>query len=109
VDGQISRPSRCRPVVAHLITQARLPTLSATKVHRCGSFADALAPGEALGDITDPTLAAPTTVAKLGGCLFVVNSTFHNFEEPNFAFNVSALPIPAECLGEEDAETVNES
>jgi sugar lactone lactonase YvrE len=69
---------------------------------------DDLATGEALGDVTDPALSSPTTAAKLGGCLFVVNSQFANFEEPDLPFTVAALPIPAEYLGEDDAATAGE-
>jgi CubicO group peptidase (beta-lactamase class C family)/sugar lactone lactonase YvrE len=45
--------------------------------------------------VTDPTFAAPTSLARYDGCLLVVNSQLDRLEgEPALPFTVSSVPIP---------------
>jgi Cu-Zn family superoxide dismutase len=71
-------------------------------------LADDLASGAVVGRIVDPALSSPTTAAKHGACLLVVNSQFANAEEPELPFTVAAIPIPAEFPGEEAEATTGE-
>lgn len=57
--------------------------------------------GSVEGEFTDQTFSSPTTAAKYGSCLLVVNSQFANRGgTPQLPFTVSEVPIPANLLGE---------
>jgi CubicO group peptidase (beta-lactamase class C family)/sugar lactone lactonase YvrE len=51
--------------------------------------------GSAGESVTDPTFAAPTSLARYDDCLLVVNSQLDRLEgEPQLPFTVSSIPIP---------------
>jgi Cu-Zn family superoxide dismutase len=61
---------------------------------------DDLSAGKVIGDFADPSFSSPTTLAKEGGCLLVVNSQFANRGgTPRLPFTVAAVPIPADLRG----------
>lgn len=54
------------------------------------------ATGTVTDRVTDPTFAAPTSLARTDGCLLVVNSQLDALgAEPQLPFTVSSVPIPA--------------
>lgn len=62
-------------------------------------MSDDLNVGSIVGDFTDPALSSPTTAAKIGSCLLVVNSQFANQGgTPTLPFTISAIAIPRELL-----------
>ncbi|HEY8446047.1 MAG TPA: hypothetical protein VIL01_03000 [Thermomicrobiales bacterium] len=63
------------------------------------ALADDLASGTVLGSFSDPSFSTPTTAAKVGGCLLVVNSQLGKLYSPELPFTVSLVPIPPEYTG----------
>jgi sugar lactone lactonase YvrE len=60
------------------------------------SLSEDLTSGTLRGDFTDPSFSSPTTAAKEGSCLLVVNSQFANQGgTPQLPFTVSEVPIPS--------------
>jgi len=60
------------------------------------ALSDDLSSGRGGSDFTDPSLSSPTTAAKEGNCLLIVNSQFANQGgTPQLPFTVSEVPIPS--------------
>jgi Cu-Zn family superoxide dismutase len=60
------------------------------------AMSDDLSSGMMVADFTDPSFSSPTTAAKEGNCLLIVNSQFANQGgTPQLPFTVSEVPIPS--------------